>query len=171
MQGDTGRASAVIPIVHPADLPLEEMQQGTLYRSRDVSITSRLGITKLGVSYSEVPPGKSGCPFHNHLAEDEVFVILEGTGIYRFGASEHPIKAGDVLGAPAGGTETAHQIRNTGETPLRYLSLSNSAAADIVQYPDSGKFQAHARDSTGRSFRFVGRPASELDYWDGEPGA
>jgi len=171
VQGDTGRALAVIPIVHLADLPLDEMQQGTLYRSWDVSVTSRLGITKLGVSYSEVPPGKSGCPFHNHLAEDEVFVILEGTGIYRFGASEHPIKAGDVLGAPSGGTETAHQIRNTGETPLRYLSLSNRAAADVVQYPDSGKFQVRAQEATGRTFRFVGRPESELDYWDGEPGA
>lgn len=159
------------PILHLPDLPLEGFQQGTRYQSRDTSMTERLGLTKLGISYSEVPPGKSGCPFHNHLAEDEVFVVLEGTGLYRFGADTHAIRAGDILGAPAGGAETAHQIHNTGDTPLRYLSLSNQAPADVVEYPDSGKFLASATDAAGRRFRFVGRQASEVDYWDGEPGA
>ncbi|MGK9234198.1 cupin domain-containing protein [Inquilinus limosus] len=64
---------------------------------------SRFVAAQLGVSYSEVPPGKSGCPFHNDRGDDELFVIIEGQGTYRYGDDKHPIRAGDVLGASAGG--------------------------------------------------------------------
>lgn len=159
------------PVVNLADLELEAWTQGDRYQSADTSFGATLGLTQLGVSYSEVPPGKSGCPFHSHRGEDELFVILEGEGLYRFGTDEHPIRAGDVLGAPAGGPETAHQILNTGIGPLRYLGLSGKARADVVEYPDSGKFMSYGTAPDGRRFRFVGRTDSEVDYWDGEPGA
>ena len=55
-------------------------------------------------------------------SSDELFIILEGEGTYRFGDESYPVKAGDVLGAPAGGSETAHQIINTGTVPLRYFA-------------------------------------------------
>ncbi len=47
------------------------------------------------------------------------------------------------------------------------------AKTEIVEYPDSGKFLAKTdRDgSQSGRFRFVGREESNLDYWDGEPGA
>ena len=65
------------------------------------SFGKSLGLGKLGAMYvGEVAPGKRAFPFHNHLGNDEMFVILEGTGTYRFGGSEHPVKAGDVCGAP-----------------------------------------------------------------------
>ncbi|MCF3639511.1 cupin domain-containing protein [Rhizobium sp. TRM95111] len=161
------------PIVRLKDLNLEHWTQGTLYESRDASFGATLGLVGLGVSYGEVPPGKSGCPFHNHHVEDELFVILEGSGTYRFGDDRYDLAAGDVLGAPAGGPETAHQIVNTGTTPLRYLSISTMAATEICEYPDSGKFLAKTRSATGGrpAFRHIGRPAASVDYWDGEPGA
>ena len=159
------------PIVRPAELELKTWEQGQRYRSADASIGQLLGLTKLGVSYNEVPPGKSGCPFHHHHGEDELFVILAGTGLYRYGQAEYPIGPGDLLGAPAGGPETAHQILNTGTETFRYLGISAAVLADVVEYPDSGKFLAFATAPDGRQFRFVGRRDSELDYWDAEPGA
>ncbi|MEL6599383.1 MAG: hypothetical protein AAFR40_07620, partial [Pseudomonadota bacterium] len=39
-----------------------------------------LGMTGLGCMYVQVEPGKRAFPFHNHLGNDEMFVILEGTG-------------------------------------------------------------------------------------------
>jgi len=161
----------MIPIVHLADLDLETWERGERYRSSDTSFGDRLGLTQIGASYNEVPPGKSGCPFHNHHGEDELFVILEGEGLYRYGEAEHAVRAGDVLGAPAGGRETAHQLVNTGGVTLRYLGLSGKARADVVEYPDSGKFLSFATAPDGRRFRFVGRAEGEVDYWDGEPGA
>lgn len=161
------------PIVNPAKLRLEQWTQGTFYESRDTSFGALLGLKDLGIGYGEVPPGKSGCPFHNHHVEDELFVILEGHGTYRFGEERHLIGPGDVLGAPAGGPETAHQIVNTGTVPLKYLSISSIAATEICEYPDSGKFLAKTRVSTGGTaeFRTIGRAGEEVDYWEGEPGA
>ncbi len=160
-------------VINTADLKLDHWKQGEFYESVDTSFGTLLGLAGLGVSYNEVPPGKSGCPFHNHHVEDELFHIIAGTGEYRFGDARHPIRSGDVLGAPAGGPETAHQIINTGTTTLVYLGISTMAKTEIVEYPDSGKFLAKTnRDGTkaGR-FRHIGRSEGDLDYWDGEPGA
>lgn len=160
------------PIINPADLELEHWQEGAFFESRVASFGAQLGLKNLGIGYGEVPPGKSGCPFHNHYIEEELFVILSGEGEYRFGQNSYAVKAGDVLGAPPGGPETAHHLINTGAVPLKYLSISANAEAEIVEYPDSGKFLAKARAKDGGKprFRFIGRRESEVDYWDGEPG-
>jgi uncharacterized cupin superfamily protein len=159
------------PIVNIADLKLDRSVQGELYESNDVSFGSLIGLAGLGISYNEVPPGKTSCPFHNHHVEDELFFIIEGNGEYRFGRERYAIRKGDTLGAPAGGPETAHQIINTGSTPLIYLGISTNAKTEIVEYPDSGKFLAKTNRDNASRFRFMGRQAGNLDYWDGEPGA
>ena len=164
------------PVVNINDLKLESWERGTLYVGADVRLGPMIGVRDLGISYSEVPPGKSGCPFHNHHVEDEIFVILEGEGVYRFGDKTYPIKTGSVLGAPAGGQETAHQIINTGTTPLRYYGISTMSIADVCEYPDSGKFGVFSRStrnpydkSTIRHLQFL--DAKGIDYWEREPGA
>jgi uncharacterized cupin superfamily protein len=102
-----------------------------------------------------------------------MFFVLEGSGELRIGDERHPIRAGDVIACPAGGPETAHQIRNTGTTELKYLAVSTMQTPDLVQYPDSGKTgAAHFmdRDAEGfpRAIRVLGREKDNLDYWDGE---
>ena len=68
------------PVVNINELKLDSWERGTLYAGADVRIGPMIGVKDLGISYSEVPPGKSGCPFHNHHVEDEMFIILEGEG-------------------------------------------------------------------------------------------
>ena len=139
------------PIVTIAKLALEHWTQGTLYESRDTSFGALLGLKALGIGYGEVPPGKSGCPFHSHHVEDELFVILDGHGTYRYGEARHLVGPGDVLGAPAGGPETAHQIINTGTVPLKYLSISSMAATEICEYPvPANSWRRHAFPPAGR---------------------
>ncbi len=160
------------PVVNIADLPLENWSKGSRYAAADARIGPMIGVKDLGISYSEVPPGKSSCPFHNHHVEDEIFIILEGEGTYRFGPKTYPIKAGDVLGAPAGGAETAHQIINTGTVPLRYYGISTMSVADVCEYPDSGKFGVFSRSTRNpydpTTVRHLDRLGESLDYWDGE---
>lgn len=161
------------PVVNVSKLELEHWTKGTLYESRDTAFGRLLGLKDLGIGYSEVPPGKSSCPFHSHHVEDELFVILEGHGTYRFGSERQLVGPGDVLGAPAGGPDTAHQIINTGTVTLKYLSISSMAATEICEYPDSGKFLAKTRLATGGKTEFLTtrRNGEEVDYWEGEPGA
>jgi len=162
------------PLVHIADMKLDAWEQGTLYGGADFAGFGRsLGLTQLGIGYSEVAPGKSGCPFHNHHVEDELFIVIEGEGTYRLGKDSFPFKAGAVLGAPAGGTDTAHQIINTGSVPLKYFAISTKAKTEVVEYPDSGKFLVTSERADSKSrLRQMGREGErDLDYWDGEPGA
>lgn len=158
------------PVVNIAAVPMQPYRKGRGYESADGQIAKRIGLSKIGATYLEVPPGKSSCPYHVHHAEEEMFFILEGTGTYRFGDATYEVGPGDVLAAPCGGPEFAHKLTNTGAAMLRYLAISTKAETDICEYPDSGKFGVGTR-SAGHRFGFIGHPEDARDYWDGEPDA
>lgn len=125
---------------------------------------------KLGASVDILAPGKRGCPYHLHHAQEEMFIVLEGSGTLRVAGEMLPLKSGDVIFIPAG-PEYPHQIINTSDAPLKYLSVSTRAEAEICEYPDSGKYLAWTKGgletllNDGR----MHRPKDDLDYWDGEP--
>ncbi|MCW5695439.1 MAG: cupin domain-containing protein [Bauldia sp.] len=162
--------SDVRPVVNIADVPMTEHAHGDRFAAKTAMIGAALGGTGVGCRYYEVPPGKRAFPFHAHRVIHELFVILEGTGLYRFGPDSYPLRAGDVCAAPPGGPEVAHQIINTGEATLRYFGFSTRPeVAEVVEYPDSGKFGVTARNADGSiGFRYLGRPDGGIDYWDGE---
>jgi uncharacterized cupin superfamily protein len=116
-----------------------------------------------------IPPGKKAFPHHVHHQADEMILVLEGTGTYRWGDERFPIEPGDMIGAPM--ATRAHQIENTGDVDLVCLAFSSNPDADVVEYPDSGKvaFRAGviAGDRASGTIRKVGR-VTETDYWDGE---
>ncbi len=126
----------------------------------------------LGVMHVTVQPGMRAFPHHNHLGNDELFIILAGRGVYRFGTREYPIRAGDVCAAPRGGPDRAHQIVNTGDGPLSYYGVSTMNDPDVVEFPDSGKFStlaiAPGSDFWHAHLRYIGRRDSATGYWDGE---
>jgi uncharacterized cupin superfamily protein len=157
------------PVVNLTDVPLDAEHDGPRFALRSAEIGQALGLSTLGAMLHVVPAGKTAFPFHRHHGCDEMFVILTGSGEYRLGDRRIPVRAGDCLGAPAGGE--AHQIINTGREELRYLGLSNNPAADLVEYPDSGKigFRIGAKGIayTDATIRGRGRLTS-TDYWDGE---
>lgn len=159
----------VVPAVTLAAIPLRPFGNGNAFECMEGQVAKGLGLTKLGATYVEVPPGKSASPFHVHHVLDEMFVILAGRGEYRFGANTRSVGAGDVLGAPCGGHEFAHRLTNTGAEPLKYLAISSRSEADVCEYPDSGKFWAGS-GADGERFSFVGRQADQRGYWDGETG-
>ena len=155
------------PVATLASVPLRPFGHGAAFERYEGEVAKRIGLTKLGARYLEVPVGKSASPFHVHHVLDEMFVILAGEGEYRFGDGTHAVRAGDVLGAPCGGAEFAHRLTNTGTVPLKYLAISSKSEADVCEYPDSGKFWAGS-GVDGERFGFVGRQADRRDYWEGE---
>ena len=159
------------PVINVADVPLRDNVHGDRFAAKVGSFGRLIGSTGLGAMLHVVEPGKRAFPFHNHHNIDEVFFILEGEGEYRFGDKSFPVRAGDLCAAPSGGPETAHQLINTGTSPLKYLGISTSVASEVVEYPDSGKFAVTSRYdwATGKGgVRHIGRAGETLDYWDGE---
>jgi len=157
------------PIVNLADVPLQDFGKGEKFAAKIARIAPMVGSTGVGCMLTVVPPGKRAFPFHRHHVIHELFFVLSGTGEYRLGDKRHPLKAGDVIAAPAGGE--AHQIINAGSDELRYLGLSTLGEVDVVDYPDSGKMAVAAgiknADFTTASYRGLGR-IDPADYWDGE---
>lgn len=152
---------------------VHELTHGERFEARLAPISNQLGAKMLSYNLTEVAPGKRAFPFHSHHANEEFFFITEGEGTLRFGNDEYPVETGDIIACPPGGPEVAHQLINTGSTPLRYLALSTTIGTDVNQYPDSGKFGVVAGYKPGMRMRDVafGGFFSEdgrIDYWEGE---
>ncbi len=158
---DTDLRSLLIRNV--ASVALERQQREPLYDTSCGSLTKGGAAKKLGAGYDELAPGKRGCPYHYHLAEEEMFVILEGEGTLRVAGEMLPVRAGDVITIPPG-PEYPHQFINTSTEVMKYLSISTQADLEICVYPDSGKVGAW-----GLGASLMQRPADKLDYWADEP--
>jgi len=139
------------------------------------TLCARLGTgtaaSKLGISVDILAPGKRGCPYHFHYAQEEAFVVLEGEGQLRVAGELLALHAGDVVFIPPG-PQYPHQIINSSAAPLKYLSIGTRESPEVVEYPDSGKYLAMAGTPTGDAthrFSRMNRSAEDLDYWEGEP--
>jgi len=143
-----------------------EMPSGR-FGGRIGPIAPRIGARKLGYNLTVLDPGKAAFPKHSHRANEEMFFVLEGVGKLRLGETEYPVRAGDVIACPPGGADTAHQLINTGDGPMKYLAVSTMEYPEVCEYPDSGKFLA-ASGMTAGEFMTIGRIGDTLDYWDGE---
>jgi uncharacterized cupin superfamily protein len=143
------------------------------YDARIALVGRQLGAKKLGYSLIALPPGQRAYPKHNHLSNEEMFYVIEGSGELHVSDEVFPVRAGDIIASLPGGKETAHQIVNTGNAEMRYLAVSTMISPDIVDYPKTGKFGVLAErppgpDGKPRMFAFIGRESDRADYWEGE---
>ncbi|MFM2485095.1 cupin domain-containing protein [Celerinatantimonas yamalensis] len=149
------------------DIELDHVQRAALYESMGASLTRATQADKLGASVDCIPPGKRAVPYHFHHAQEEMFIILNGSGTLRIADQMRPIKEGDVICIPAGG-QYPHQIINTSDQLLRYISISTTDSPEICEYPDSNKYLAKSTHN-GSSFRAINSLIENVDYWDNEP--
>jgi uncharacterized cupin superfamily protein len=145
------------------EVALERFERAPLYDTRTGALSNGTAATKLGAGFDILEPGKVACPYHYHLAQEEMFVILEGEGTLRVAGQRVPVHAGDVVFIPPG-PEYPHHLINTGSVPMKYLSISTQEKPEICCYPDSNKFGAFAKDH-----RMMQRQGEAVDYWEGEP--
>src|SRR5919199_2680797 len=71
----------------------------------------QVGSQGIGLSLFEVPPGEAAYPYHLHLAEEEIVVLLEGRPSLRTPDGWSELEQGDVVGFRTG-EAGAHQIVN-----------------------------------------------------------
>ena len=162
------------PILNIDDLHYRLNSRGEKFEARLGQLSIPLGAQKLGYNLTVVPPGKRAFPLHNHRANEEMFFVIEGSGELRVGSETYPVRQGDVIACPPGGPETAHQIINTSDAELKYLSVSTMISPEMAEYPDSGKvglyhYLAPAADGTPQRLRYFAREQGTMDdYWEGE---
>jgi uncharacterized cupin superfamily protein len=163
---------------HPHVVNLDELEAtttsvGTKFGASRKALGQAAGGRGLGCSWYEIPPGRSGFPFHYHCVNDEAIYILDGAGTLRIGDATVAVRAGDYLTFPPG-PAAAHRLDNTGTAPLHYLCFSTMQLAEICGYPDSNKFACIAATSVEaaqrreRAIMQIGRIGDNLEYYDGE---
>ena len=69
----------------------------------------------MGINISE--PG-SGIPAHKHTENEEALYVIEGTGKLKCGDQEMDLVPGTAFFSPLG---VEHEVRNTGNVPLKIL--------------------------------------------------
>ncbi len=165
-----GEAAALAAklVRHIDEVATEPTLREPLYDAVSARLAVGTAARKLGASLDTVAPGKRACPYHLHHAQEEMFIVLDGRGAIRVAGEMLPVRRGSIVFVPPG-PEYPHQIVNTSDEPLRYMSISTRDMPEICEYPDSGKYLAWSKSADGSGFDALNRSGDNLDYWDGEP--
>jgi uncharacterized cupin superfamily protein len=129
-------------------------------------IGRQAGSERVGASLWELPPGEAAYPYHYHLAEEELVVVLEGRPSLRSPDGWRDLDEGEVLSFLVG-EPGAHQIVNRSDQVVRFLAMSNQQP-DVVIRPDSGTIGAFERRPQGGGLYKHFRLSDAIDYLEGE---
>ena len=106
----------------------------------------------------ELPPGEAAYPYHYHLAEEALVLVLHGQPSLRAPDGWRDLQQGEVvpfLRGEQGATSSSTAPRR----PVRFLAFSTNGDPDIVICPDSGTLGAFERQPAGVGLRAIFRPA------------
>jgi uncharacterized cupin superfamily protein len=137
------------------------------FRCSRARLGRHAGCERLGMSLWELPAGEAAYPYHHHLAEEELLVVLDGRPSLRTPDGWRELAEGEVVAFPRG-ERGAHQLANRTTLTVRFLAISTNGEPDIVIYPDSGKLGAAERSPQGDGLQMMFRMADVVDYHDGE---
>jgi uncharacterized cupin superfamily protein len=155
--------------LHPDDLPWDDWSspKGKFHGAcKELSIAlgaKRNAPTGLGghpfdLELNLLRPGCSGCPFHSHAGQWEMFLLIQGRGTVRAGAATRTLVAGDVVLHPP---DEPHQITNASDQEdLLFYLITDNPPVDYWHYPDTGKWGVR---SPRKIFRM-----QETDHWNAE---
>lgn len=157
--------AGLVPSLYEPDF--DELRDHPGFRAKRSRIGYQLGAERVGLSLWEIEPGEAAYPYHFHLAEEEVLVVLDGEPDLRTPEGWRRLERGEIVRFPTG-EEGAHQLVNRTDGPVRFLAISTNGDPDIVVYPDSQKVLAAERRPRGGGFRTIVRLEDAVDYFDGE---
>jgi uncharacterized cupin superfamily protein len=160
------------PAPRPANIVNVDEVEHEEYEGRITTapLATRERSTLAGLHWEQLAAGHRGSVPHCHSAEEEVFVILDGTAtlelwpsprLEREGAKheEVPLRPGHVVARPPG-TRVGHSFR-AGADGVTMLIYGTRDSNDMCWYPRSSKI-------AWRGLGVIGR-IEQLDYDDGEP--
>jgi uncharacterized cupin superfamily protein len=154
------RADARVNVVNLDELPLQRSPGPGNYSADLAEIGFRLGAEKLGYRVTRLQPGDAFCPVHWHTAEEELFIVWDGSPTIESSLGSTPLRRGDVVAFPTR-EFGEHKLVNHSGAPATIILIANTNPYDVCFYPDSKKLLVEATDTLVRS-----EPI--LDYYDGE---
>jgi uncharacterized cupin superfamily protein len=126
----------------------------------------QLGSQKIGLSLFELPPGQAAYPYHWHVAEEELIIVVAGRPHLRTPDGWRELESGDAVAFRVG-EDGAHQLVNRTEESVRFLAFSNQQP-DIIVRPDSNTLGVAERRPEGGGLAHHFRIADSIGYIEGE---
>lgn len=96
-----------------------------------------LGSRTIGLIVQTVPPGNRSSRRHRHLFQEEILVVMAGTGLLHHGEEKLAVGPGEAFCYLAGDPEP-HTFENTGDGPLVIWAFGNRVPHEVCLYPDQG---------------------------------
>jgi uncharacterized cupin superfamily protein len=119
-------------VVAVEDVPAHEDRPGKAdTQLRDLGRAA--GSVRTGLRHVTIDPGAEGIEPHCHSAEEELFVVLDGSGTLVLGDEDHVVGRGSVVARPAG-TRVAHHFV-AGDDGLVLLAYGQRDPRDVCWYP------------------------------------
>jgi uncharacterized cupin superfamily protein len=152
-------------IVHHASVPAQyDGEEG-----RWVRLGAHAGSERTGLNWGHLAPGRAGAEPHCHSEDEEIFVVLAGSGTLELlpspvkaaHAEEEilPVRAGHVIARPPS-TGISHFFR-AGDEGMTFLAYGTRRPNDVCYYPRSNKIY-------WRGLGVIAR-VEQLSRDDGEP--
>lgn len=135
-EGEAGPLQCPEPGERPANVVgLQDVDPGSFPGAEVRRLGAAAGSVRAALNHVRLAPGRRGAPPHCHALEEELFLVLEGTGTLALGEDEHPLTTGDVVGRPPG-TGVPHTI-TAGQAGLTYLVYGTRVPGDSVWNPSA----------------------------------
>lgn len=160
-----------LKIIHTNSLQWQEVTaENFSYNRKQLGVPA--GGEMLGASLYKLMPNAKAFPYHFHYANEEAIFVIEGEGTLRVSNENLKIMQGDYIAIPKG-PENPHQIINTSEKLLIYLSFSTMISPDVMEYPDSKKVgimagSAPGGDKSKQLLKAFYKKDQHVEYYEGE---
>jgi uncharacterized cupin superfamily protein len=134
------------PPIHLDDVPEQSWEVDEI-KARRWRLGAAAGAHKIGIAIIEAPPGGRLTPPHSHADEEEIFFVLDGSGLsYQFESRSkthtYEIRKGDCLVHPCDGP--AHTMI-AGDGGLRVLVAAEGSRTSITYLPRAKMFWLGSR--------------------------
>ena len=96
-----------------------------------------LGSASIGLAVQTVRPGRWSSRRHRHLFQEEILVVMAGSGTLHHGDERLLALPGDCICYLPGDAE-AHAFENTGSEDLVIWAFGNRFRHEVCVYPDQG---------------------------------
>ena len=125
----------------------DELREHPGFECRRARLGRQAGSEKTGLSLWDLPPGQAAYPYHFHLAEEEILIVLEGRPSLRTADGWREMEPGEVVCFLVG-EEGAHQLVNRTDEAVRFLAFSNQQP-DVIVKPDWNSISVAERRPEG----------------------
>lgn len=78
------------------------------------------------VSFTEIPAGAGGDFLHVHKTNEELYIVLKGSGEFQVDGNHFPISEGSVVRVSPDGKRA---WKNTGNTPLKMICIQSKSGS------------------------------------------